>query len=213
MVAPPAGYSATRSARTAGCLRMTKRSTVNANPGVARCAGSVDLYSSAGASPWSGSMGRRTLLILMPAVCSPECTVRARATGFHTESVSSDKHNGPRVELVQAIGFPFRQGSYPAGLTPRHGIDRLLPNHYLDLGKWQPVRHWPKDPLAASCSTEDAIAEISMIVKRQIRAVVTTTPTYLMLTAGKDSWMLLCLRSGPGRSIGDGHGKSRRRDR
>ncbi len=109
--------------------------------------------------------------------------------------VPSDKHNGPRVELVQAIGFPFRQGSYPAGLTPRHGIDRLLPNHYLDLGKWQPVRHWPKDPLAASCSTEDAIAEISMIVKRQIRAVVTTTPTYLMLTAGKDSRMLLaCAR-------------------
>ena len=102
-----------------------------------------------------------------------------------------DAHTGDRVELAAAIGIPHTNGMYPLGLTPRHGVERILPNHYLDLCDWQTIRHWPRQPLAEVASVEEAIAEIAGIVKRQIAAVVAATPTYLFLTAGKDSRMLL----------------------
>jgi hypothetical protein len=102
-----------------------------------------------------------------------------------------DERTADRVELAAAIGIPHTNGMYPLGLTPRHGVERILPNHYLDLSGWHTVRHWPKQPLTESADSQEAIAEIAEIVKRQIAAVAAVTPTYLFLTAGKDSRMLL----------------------
>lgn len=102
-----------------------------------------------------------------------------------------DERTRDRVELAQAIGIPHSNGMYPLGLTPRYGVERILPNHYLDLSKWQTVRHWPKQPLGEVASVEEAVAEIATLVKRNIAAIVAGTPTYLALTGGKDSRMLL----------------------
>ncbi len=107
-----------------------------------------------------------------------------------------DEHSRDRVELACAIGIPYTEGMYPFTLTPRHGVDRILPNHYLDLRDWRTKRHWPKGPLVETHAVEEAVAEIATIVKRQIAAVVAATPTYLPLTAGLDSRMLLACARG-----------------
>jgi hypothetical protein len=107
-----------------------------------------------------------------------------------------DEYTGDRVELARAIGFPHKQGSYPLGLTPRYRVERILPNHYLDLSTWRTVRHWPEQPLTEVGAVDEAIAEIRTIVKRQIAAVVSATPVYFPLTAGQDSRTLLACARG-----------------
>lgn len=102
-----------------------------------------------------------------------------------------DEASRDRVDLALAIGIPYTDGMYPLDMTPRYGVERVLPNHYLDLRAWRTVRHWPKRPLEAEASVEEAIADIASLVKRNIGAVVAATPTYLKLTAGWDSRMLL----------------------
>jgi hypothetical protein len=85
---------------------------------------------------------------------------------------------------------------YPAGLTMDPTIRRLLPNHYLDLKSWEPVRHHPVGAPRTVNQSERraAVEEIAGIVGRQIRAVVQRSPhTYMPLTAGRDSrTMLAC---------------------
>lgn len=105
-------------------------------------------------------------------------------------------HTRDRAELARAIGIPHTNGMYPLGLTPRYGIERILPNHYLDLSSWETIRHWPKQPLTYLVPVEEAVVEIADIVKRQIAAVVAASPTYLPLTAGRDSRMLLACAKG-----------------
>ncbi len=107
-----------------------------------------------------------------------------------------DDHSRDRVELARAIAIPHTNGQYPLGLTPRYRVERILPNHFLDLSDWRMVRHWPTQPLGEMESVEGAIAEITAIVKRQIAAVVSAKPTYLCLTAGQDSRMLLACARG-----------------
>lgn len=60
---------------------------------------------------------------------------------------------------------------YPAGLTPYHGIKRLLPNHYLDLSTWKPVRHWPNQPFSATVLAEKAVANIIASAQRILASV------------------------------------------
>jgi hypothetical protein len=106
-----------------------------------------------------------------------------------------DEQTRDRVDLARELGIPYTNAMYPLNLTPRNNIERLLPNHYLDLSNWQSVRHWPKKPLHSDESVEEAIVAIGTIVKRNIAAVVSKTPTYLCLTAGHDSRMVLaCAR-------------------
>jgi hypothetical protein len=105
-----------------------------------------------------------------------------------------DEQSRDRFELGLAIGIPYTEGMYPLDMTPRHGIERVLPNHYLDLRDWRTIRHWPKRPLDALPAGE-AVVEIASLVKRHTEAVVSAIPAYLKLTAGWDSRMLLaCAR-------------------
>ena len=95
------------------------------------------------------------------------------------------------VELIQATGIPERDGWYPFGLTPRHGIERLMPNHYLDLTTWQPIRHWPTaDQLTVTKDISETVSKIASILERNI-AAITTRPVYMSLTSGHHTRMLL----------------------
>lgn len=105
-----------------------------------------------------------------------------------------DDASRDRVGLALDIGIPYTEGMYPLDMTPRYGVERILPNHYLDLRHWQTTRHWPKR-LAPVSSVDEAVGDIAALVKRNIGAVIAATPTYLKLTAGWDSRMLLaCAR-------------------
>jgi len=105
--------------------------------------------------------------------------------------IPADPRTGVNRELVADLGIPHTNAKYPLELTPRFNVLRLIPNHYLDLDDWTSVRHWPKGPLTDDDSVENAVVAVAETTKRQIAAVVSRYPTYLRMTAGGDSRMLL----------------------
>jgi len=113
-----------------------------------------------------------------------------------TNLIPYDERTRDRMDLMRDMGIPDNNAEYPLELTPRHNVQRLLPNHFLDLSNWQSLRHWPKHPLHSEGSVDEAVSEIAAITKKNIAAIVSRGPTYLRLTAGSDSRMLLaCARS------------------
>ncbi len=99
------------------------------------------------------------------------------------------------LELNKAFDIPNKDRWYPFGLTPRKKVDRLLPNHFLDLIKWKPIRHWPAGEIPEDGNIQKSVSGIAAIVKNNIAAVAKTHPVYMALTAGRDSRMLLaCAR-------------------
>jgi hypothetical protein len=91
--------------------------------------------------------------------------------------------------------IPGSNCMFPVGMTPRMDVERLLPNHYLDLASWKAVRHWPKTPLAETTDVRQTVSEIGDLVARNISAVARAVPIQMSLTAGRDSRMLLaCAR-------------------
>jgi hypothetical protein len=94
-------------------------------------------------------------------------------------------------ELVRAVMVPGFDCWYPFGLTPRRGVTRLLPDHFLDLRTWECVRHWPAGEIAVERDTQSAVREFAELVKRNIRAVAQLGPFHACLTGGRDSRMML----------------------
>ena len=100
-----------------------------------------------------------------------------------------------RTELIAEPRTPRLMARFLFGLTPRHGIDRLLPNHHLDLNRWESVRHGPTWPTRGSVGVEECADRIAEITRRNMAAIMDQYPCYLPLTAGNDSRMLLsCAR-------------------
>lgn len=84
---------------------------------------------------------------------------------------------------------------YPAGLTARRGVRRLLPNHFLDLANWSLHRFWPNGPRTPSSDSSATVAAIIRRVRFIFEAVASRFPLQLSLTAGRDSRILLaCAR-------------------
>lgn len=100
-----------------------------------------------------------------------------------------------RTELVEQLGIPWNNSMYPLGLTPRHGIRHLLPNHHLDLTTWSMVRHGPTWRPRGAVSVDESVERFAAIVRRNVTALTDAYPCYLQLTAGSDSRALLaCAR-------------------
>jgi hypothetical protein len=98
-------------------------------------------------------------------------------------------------ELIRTNGMPTAKAILGFGLTPRRGVQRLMPNHYLDLTHWMPHRHWPAAPIRADRDPEDVVNTVSELATRHIRALARDGIPYLALTAGYDSRSLLaCAR-------------------
>ena len=84
-----------------------------------------------------------------------------------------------------------RDGWFPSGLTGHRGVHRLLCNHYLDLDRWMPVRHWPKGELSRTEDVRGHAVAIASIVERVARAVLSSGPAVCALTAGHETRFLL----------------------
>ena len=86
---------------------------------------------------------------------------------------------------------------YPAGLTADPDIRRLLPNHYLDLQEWRAIRHWLATPPERTSEKEIPV-QVEAIAKqlnKNVEAVTKRYHTYMGLTAGRDTRMVLaCCR-------------------
>jgi hypothetical protein len=129
---------------------------------------------------------------MLAAVFCPEQGIVASTLNLIPDSEGTREDH----EIARVIGGLERDGWYPFGLTPRCGIERLLPNHYLDLRTWRAVRHWPtRQDLITRNDIAVAVSEIAGILERQVAAVVRVTPTYMSLTSGRHTRMVLaCAR-------------------
>jgi len=104
------------------------------------------------------------------------------------------------IDLIRATGLPAARNdlsfALAFGLTSRRGVERLLPNHALDLRDWSVKRHWPPAPLDDRADPRAVVEGVARIIERHIAATVTRRPAYLPLTGGYDSRTLLaCARS------------------
>lgn len=80
----------------------------------------------------------------------------------------------------------------PGTLTAHDGVRRLLPNHYLDLETWEPVRYWPRrEDFAQAMAPEAAAETVAHRLRAYLGAAAAEFPTAVTLTAGFDSRALL----------------------
>jgi hypothetical protein len=128
---------------------------------------------------------------MLAAVYAPEEKILASTSGLIPRSAATPF----QLSWISALDIPYRSAMYPLGLTPRRGIERLLPNHFLDIGSWVQIRRWPRGALPAVHDTSAAEKRIAELAKRAIRAIAEVYPIQSPLTAGRDSRVLLaCAR-------------------
>jgi hypothetical protein len=100
------------------------------------------------------------------------------------------------VAWIMATDVPYTNAMYPLGLTPRRGVERVLPNHYLDLEQWTLVRRWPKGDLAFDRDPSEAARTVAATASRTIDGIAAAYPVQSPITAGRDSrLMLACSRN------------------
>ena len=85
---------------------------------------------------------------------------------------------------------------YPLGLTPRDGVERVLPNHFLDLSDWTLVRRWPTAPLVFDADPVTVQHMVGEVTRRAIAALARDHVLQSPLTAGRDSRALLACARG-----------------
>ncbi|MEQ8970040.1 MAG: hypothetical protein RIE73_06540 [Coleofasciculus sp. C1-SOL-03] len=105
--------------------------------------------------------------------------------------IDGDGHNWDE-EIIKILRMPNSGLWYPSGLTPKKNVARLLPNHFLDLSHWKSVRHWPKSPKdLVEEKKEGLVKTIFHRLRHNITSVANHHPSYMSITAGRDSRMLL----------------------
>lgn len=93
--------------------------------------------------------------------------------------------------LYQKLGVDG-EGWFPAGLTAHTGVERLLPNHFLNLSDWQQRRFWPTPETRHTLASEQVMEQIIGSVKAQIEALLKQDKRVAMaLTAGYETRTLL----------------------
>jgi hypothetical protein len=154
--------------------------------------------------------GRYAFVVLAPAIkrlyldaggtLSAVYSARRQMAGATLAALVMDEPNHPLWS--RPLGeFPDNKPDqfWPAGTTLDPRINRLLPNHYLDLHRWRAVRHYPRSRLEAipAKGVPDAIENIVTLLRSDIRAILESPQRlYMPLTAGRDSRMMLaCSRA------------------
>jgi hypothetical protein len=100
-------------------------------------------------------------------------------------------------DLIAVLDMPESGLWYPFGLTPKQGVRRLLPNHYLDLDTWTVARHWPISPsdLRVEQDWRHGVDTIIDTMERTFAVITARYPLQVTLTAGRDSRIVLaCAR-------------------
>lgn len=83
-------------------------------------------------------------------------------------------------------------GWFPGGLTAHKGLERLLPNHFLDLESWHVHRHWA--PVACDLSADEAVSDLIATVRAQTTALRGAGRSIAQaLTGGRETRMLLAI--------------------
>lgn len=93
--------------------------------------------------------------------------------------------------LASALGTDRTRLWSMFGATPYVGIDRLVPNHALDLRTWTQHRHWWPDPVELDAAVPQLIEQIERALVSTIAALAVDAKPNISLTAGRDSRLLL----------------------
>lgn len=124
----------------------------------------------------------------VPVVYDPETGLAASSTGLLLDAQAyRDRFASELYEHLHVR----RDGWFPAGLTAHRGINRLLPNHYLDLQSMSTVRHWPKGTITATTEPDAACRRIVSSTRSVIDACLEAGPVAMSLTAGNETRLLL----------------------
>ena len=94
------------------------------------------------------------------------------------------------IPLIQTMTTTAPFG-YLLGLTPRHGVRRLLPNHTLSLSSFETHRTWPMGDVGFDPDIDGQLERIQRGLRRTLLAASENAPCALPLTGGYDSRMLL----------------------
>ena len=145
--------------------------------------------------------GRFALILDLPgarrlypdAAAQIPCVVdaEARLVGSTAHALFADAEYDARFDkaLHAKMGVDG-SGWLPAGLTAHRGLERVLPNHMLDLEGWTIRRHWQPD--GALMAPDQAIAELIEVVQAQNEALKAADLEIAQaLTAGRETRMLL----------------------
>jgi len=129
----------------------------------------------------------------VPCVYSPERGV----AGSTADAILSDADYEKlfRRDLYAALDVE-NDGWFPGGLTAHEGVERLLPNHVLDLRDWSQRRYWPLGEVERTSSPESSLEEISQIIRIQLEALLDGPRKIAQaLTAGHETRVILaCAR-------------------
>lgn len=102
-------------------------------------------------------------------------------------------HSQFNENLYKSFGMPDSGRYFPFGLTPFEGVERLLPNHELNLETMEPRRVWlPKHRMTFA----EALPKIAEKVRTNVQSVLDLGSTALTLTAGYDSRVILAASRG-----------------
>ncbi|MGH1523553.1 hypothetical protein ACRAWC_05620 [Leifsonia sp. L25] len=85
-----------------------------------------------------------------------------------------------------------REAFLPGDTTLFAGVERLLPNHRLDVGARRQERVWPRGPLPSRRRREAAV-EAAVQLSASVEAAILRYPVSLPLTAGYDSRTVLAV--------------------
>jgi len=162
------------------------------DPGVDADGFERSIHSLAGrfAAVWLGRGGTRVFLDASGSLGVVYCAEQeiAASTAF---LVPYQDASDDRLALVnEPTPYPYDPHLY-FGLTVRHSVDWLLPNHYLDLESWRTVRYWPIGESESTDDVEDVLETVVNRVRESVRALVESGPVQMSLTAGNDTRALL----------------------
>ena len=127
----------------------------------------------------------------VPVVFSPTTRRIASTPTALQQDLLSEDWSYSSADLINDNWYPF-------GLTGRHNVTRLLPNHALDLASFRMHRFWPSGP----CPRDGTIDEVIDALRIGMRpAEHSEGDLRVPLTAGKDSRLLFGLALNQGLPI------------
>jgi hypothetical protein len=126
----------------------------------------------------------------LPIVFSPQDRIAAASAALFLDDdcyMARFDHHLYDAMIAHEVG-----GWISGTLTAHRGVQRLLPNHYLDLETWSGHRYWPRvEDFQSWKRFDDAIAVITDSIRNFTGAVCNEFRLAITLTAGFDSRLML----------------------